>query len=187
MKTLIVATAFAAALALSGVSQAAQISTPTIFGTGEQDKAHCIVLNGGTSPLAVTVKLLNEYGGTEATYSCSGPLGAGQFCALRRSIDNAGAYACIATAGSTTKLRGALILEEELLDPVWGTTFLRPVRPRRCSRRCPAGDVTVPAVLAHGRRGYPSAPVSRARGGEGSRMAVEAASIIIETSSPAYP
>ena len=128
MRTLIVATACAAVLALSSMSQAAQISTAMTFGTGNQDKAHCLVLNGGTSPLAVTVKLLNEYGGTEATDNCGGPLGAGQFCALRRSIDNAGAYACIATAGSTTNLRGALVLEEALLDPIWGTTFLRPVR-----------------------------------------------------------
>ena len=128
MRTLIVAMACTAVLALSGVSQAAQISTPMIFGTGNQDKAHCVVVNGGTSPLAVTVKLLNEYGGTEATYNCHGPLGAEQFCALRRSIDNAGAYACIATAGSTANLRGALVLEEEVLDPFWGTTFLRPVK-----------------------------------------------------------
>lgn len=128
MKTFIVVTACAAVLALSGLAQAAQISTPMLFGTGTQDKAHCLVLNGGTSPLAVTVTLRNEYGGTEATDTCGGPLGAGQFCALRRAIDNAGAYACIATAGSTASLRGTLVLEEALLDPVWGTTFLRPVR-----------------------------------------------------------
>ena len=77
MRTLIVATAFATVLALSGVSQAAQISTPAIFGTHNQDMAHCLVVNGGTSPLDVTLKLINEYGGTEATYNCHGPLDRG--------------------------------------------------------------------------------------------------------------
>ena len=127
MRTLIVTLACAAVLALSGVSQAAQIASPPIFGTGDQDFAHCVVLNGGTTPLKVTLKILNEFGGTEATDNCGGPLGAGQFCARRIAIDNAGAYACIATAGSTTNLRGALTLEEEQPSPSGGD-FLRPIR-----------------------------------------------------------
>jgi hypothetical protein len=127
MRTLVVTMACAAVLVLSGMSQAAQIASPPIFGTGDQDFAHCIVLNGGMTPLAVAVKIINEFGGTEATYNCSGPLGAGQFCALRRAIDNAGAYACVATAGSTANLRGALTLEEEQPDPSGGE-FLRPIR-----------------------------------------------------------
>jgi hypothetical protein len=130
MRTLIVAMACTAVLALSGVSQAAQISTPAIFGNHNQDQAHCLVVNGGTSPLAVTLKLINEYGGTEATYNCSGPPEPGEFCTLRRTISGAvaWAYACMATAGSTANLRGALVIEEQLIDPVWGTNFLRPVR-----------------------------------------------------------
>jgi hypothetical protein len=127
MRTLVVTMACAAVLALSGASQAAQIASPTIFGTGTQDKAHCVVLNGGTTPLTVTLKILNEFGGTEATDNCGGPLGAGQFCARRIAIDNAGAYACIATTRSTANLRGALALEEELPNPSGGT-FLRPIR-----------------------------------------------------------
>jgi hypothetical protein len=130
MRTLIFAMACAAVLALSGVSQAAQIPTPAIFGNRNQDKAHCLVINGGTSPLAVTLKLINEYGGTEATYNCRGPLDPGEFCTLRTTITNAlaCAYACIATAGSTANIRGALVIEEKLIDPFWSTKFFRPVR-----------------------------------------------------------
>ena len=128
MHTYLVATAVAAMVALGGVAHAAQIASPVIFGSVAQDKAHCVILNGGTTPLTVTLKILNEYGGTEATETCGGPLGAGQFCARRIAIDNAGAYACSVTAGSVTNLRGALVFEEELLDPVWGSTFRRPIR-----------------------------------------------------------
>jgi hypothetical protein len=127
MRTLVVTMACAAVLALSGMSQAAQIASPPIFGSGDQDFAHCIVLNGGTKPLTVTLKILNEFGGTEVTDGCGGPLGAGQFCARRIAINNADAYACIATAGSTANLRGALTLEEEQPDPSGGE-FLRPIR-----------------------------------------------------------
>jgi hypothetical protein len=116
MRTLIMAMTCAGVLALGGVTQAAQIATPTIFGSGEQDAAECAVFNGGTTALAVTVKILNEVGGREATYSCGGPVAPGQFCAVFRPIDNEGAFACVATAGSTASLRGALVLYEKVLD-----------------------------------------------------------------------
>ena len=47
MRTLIVAMACAGVLALSGVSQAAQISSPTIYSTFDQVIAECSVVNGG--------------------------------------------------------------------------------------------------------------------------------------------
>ena len=64
MRTLIVATACASVLAFSGLSQAAQISSPTIFGTASEDRAECAVLNNGTSPLAVTVKIIDDFAQT---------------------------------------------------------------------------------------------------------------------------
>jgi len=132
MRTRIGMLACAAVLTLSGLAQAAQtatLATPMIFGTGEQDRADCLVLNGGPSPLTVTLRIVDDFGQTVATSSCSGPLGAGQFCALRTPIDNAEAQACLATVeGATTNLRGTLVLEEKLTDPVWGTFFYRPVR-----------------------------------------------------------
>jgi hypothetical protein len=127
MRTLVIATTVAALLALGGVSEAAQISSPMIFGTGEQDRAECVVLNTGSSPVALTVKLINDFGGTEATYNCGGPLGPGQFCSLLRPIDNASAYACTATAGSTGNLRGTAVLLERVLDS-WDLFRLRAVR-----------------------------------------------------------
>ena len=128
MKTLVAATACAGVLVLSSWSQAAQMASPTIFGSGTQDRADCVVLNGGTTTLAVTVKLLDEYSNTVATSTCSEPLGAGQFCALSRPIDPAGAYACIVTAASVTNLRAALVIEEEVNDPIFGFTILRAIR-----------------------------------------------------------
>jgi hypothetical protein len=132
MRTRIAILACAAVLTLSGLAQAAQsatIATPMIFGTGEQDRADCLVLNGGTTPGTVALRIVDDFGQTVATSSCSGPLGAGQFCALRTPIDNAEAHACIATVeGATTNLRGTLVLEEKLTDPIWGTFFYRPVR-----------------------------------------------------------
>src|SRR5262245_40195652 len=128
MKALVAATACAGVLALSSWSQAAQMSSPTIFGSGTQDRADCVVLNGGTTALAVTVTLLSEYGVTVGTSTCDEPVGAGQFCALSRPIDSAGAYACIVTAPSVTNLRGALVLGEEVYDPIFGFTILRAIR-----------------------------------------------------------
>src|SRR5262245_9491090 len=128
MRTLAAVTACASVLALSSWSQAAQISSPTIFGSGTQDRADCVVLNGGTTTLAVTVTLLSEYGVTVGTSTCGEPLGAHQFCALSRPIDPAGAFACIVTASSVTNLRAALVIEEEVFDPIFGFTVLRAIR-----------------------------------------------------------
>ena len=105
MRTLMVAAACVGLLALSGVSQAAQISSPTIYGTFDQVVAECAVLNGGT-PQGVTVKLVSEFGDTIGPTNCGGmKLGAGEFCSLFTSIDNSTAYACVATAGSITPVR----------------------------------------------------------------------------------
>jgi hypothetical protein len=129
-KTLIVAMAFAGMMALGGLARAARmIATPDIHGNFLQDFAECVVLNSGPRPLSVTVEILDNFGGTRATTDCSGPLGAGQFCSVGAVINNndPDASACIATAPSTTNLRGTLVLYEHDLDK-FGVSNLRPIR-----------------------------------------------------------
>jgi|SRR5580765_1437506 hypothetical protein len=128
MRALIVATACAGVLALGDLSQAAQISSPTIYGTFDQVVAECAVFNGGTSPLAVTVKLVSEFGETIGPLTCDAPkLGAGKFCSLFTFIDNSTAYACVATAGSIANLSGGLVFHKEVVDPS-GILVFHPIR-----------------------------------------------------------
>src|SRR5262245_48978603 len=89
MRTLIAAIACAAALAWGGVSQAAQLASPTIYGNAEQFLAECAIINGGTGPQAVNVKIISEFGDTVGSESCGGPtLAAGDACSLSLAIDN---------------------------------------------------------------------------------------------------
>jgi len=128
MRTLIITLACAAVLALSGVSQAAQIASPILYGNEDQVFAQCIVVNSGTTPLTVTLKILDSFGLTVATDNCDGSLDAEEFCTRALAIDNQTAYACIATAGSVATLRGTLVLEEKVPNPSTGGTFRRPIR-----------------------------------------------------------
>ncbi len=115
-RTLIVAAACAGVLAWSGLSPAAQISSPTIYGTLDQVFAECAVFNGGTTPQAVTIKLVSEFGDAIGPQSCDGqPLGAGKFCSLRTPIDNSTAYACVVTAGSIANLSGGLVFDKQVV------------------------------------------------------------------------
>jgi hypothetical protein len=130
MRTLFVATACAGVLALSSVSQAAQISSPTIYGTFDQVVAECSVVNGGPTPLpAVTVKIVSEFGETIGPMNCGSnrTLGAGEFCSLIAQIDNSTAYACVATAGSLANFRGALVFHKHVQDDL-GILVLHPIR-----------------------------------------------------------
>jgi hypothetical protein len=116
MKTLIVALAATAVLAFSGVSQAGQISSPMIFGNVPQARAECVVVNGGTSPVSMTVAIVDELGAVKTSSTCGGPVAGGDFCALTMPIPFVGPFGCTATAGQTTNLRGALVLEDKVLD-----------------------------------------------------------------------
>jgi hypothetical protein len=125
MKAIIALAACAGVLGLVGVSDAAQISSPAIFGAYTQTTAHCIVVNGGTSTLTVTVKILNESGGVVT--SVTDPLPPGEFGPLSAHISFGVAYACTATAGSVANLRGALSIEETVSDG-FGGSYQRPIR-----------------------------------------------------------
>ena len=128
MRTLLVATAVAGLLALSGVAQAAQIASPTIYGTADQVLAECAVINGGLTPLAITVKIVSEFGETIGPISCGGPtLAAGDACSLATLIDNSTAYACVASAASIANLRGGLVFHKHVQDSS-GILVLHPIR-----------------------------------------------------------
>ena len=130
MRTLIVAMACFSVLALSGVSQAAQIASPTIYGTFDQVLAECSVVNGGPAPLAsVTIKIVSEFGETIGPMNCGSnkTLGVGEFCSLRTLIDNSTAYACVATAASLANFRGGLVFHKEVVDPS-GILVFHPIR-----------------------------------------------------------
>ena len=117
----------AGVLAWSGTSQAAQISSPTIFGNVDQARAECVVIKGGTTVLVVTLKIVDEAGATKTTSNCNGSLAAGDFCALIMPVGFVGSFACAATAGAITNLRGALVLEDEVLDS-FGLLQFRAIR-----------------------------------------------------------
>ena len=130
MRTLFVATACAGVLALSGVSQAAQISSPTIYGTFDQVVAECSVVNGGPTTLAaVTVKIVSEFGETIESMNCGSNkmLAAGEFCSLITQIDNSTAYACVATAAALANFRGGLVFHKHVQDNL-GILVLHPIR-----------------------------------------------------------
>jgi len=99
MKTIIALGACAAVLAPAGVSDAAQISSPAIFGAFTQNTAHCVVVNSGTTTFTVTVKILNESGGVVT--SVTDPLAPGEFGPVSANVSSGVAYACTATAGSS--------------------------------------------------------------------------------------
>jgi hypothetical protein len=126
MKTLILGAA-AAVLAFGGTAHAAQLASPIIFGNHFQEVAECVVLNAGTRPLAVAVKIVNDAGDTVTTGRCDGSLGAGEFCSLTAAIDFRNSFACVATAPSTASLRGTLILEQKVLDDFF-VANLHPIR-----------------------------------------------------------
>ena len=126
MRILMFLAACAIVLALSGPSEAAQISSPAIFGAHAQDRAECVILNSGTANLTVTIKILTEAGGTLQSRAC-GPVPPNGFCTTSVAIPNGVAHACIATAGSIARLRGTLVIQEGL-DDGFGSTYFRAIR-----------------------------------------------------------
>jgi hypothetical protein len=85
-----------------------------------------VVLNGGTTTLTVTVKILDESGGVVRTSNC-GSIAPNDFCSVASGISFGVAYACIATAGSVANLRGAMVIEESVPDG-FGGSYERPFR-----------------------------------------------------------
>ena len=120
MRTLSVLAIFAAVLVLTPLAHAAQISSPSIFGSLEQDRAECVIYNAGVGNLTVTITILTESGATQSLRNC-GAVAPGQFCARSTAIASGVAYSCIATAGSVGNLRGALVIQQQVPDGFGGT------------------------------------------------------------------
>jgi len=128
MRALIVAAASAGVLAWGGVSEAAQIASPTIYGTADQVLAECAIFNNGPTAQPVTVKIVSEFGETIGPENCGGPtLAAGDACSLITLIDNSTAYACVATAPGIANVRGGLVFHRHVLDD-FGILVLHPIR-----------------------------------------------------------
>jgi hypothetical protein len=127
MKRLVFA-AVVAALAIGGVAQAAeQIASPVVFGNHFQERAECVVMNAGTKPVAVTVKIVDDTGQTVATSNCNGPLGPSEFCSVVKGIDFRNSFACVASAPSIANVRGTLMLLHKEIDDFFVPQF-RPSR-----------------------------------------------------------
>ena len=91
-----------------------------------QELAECIVLNAGTKPVVVSsVKIVDDTGQTRSSETCSGSLGAGEFCQIVAHIDFNNSFACIVTAPATTTLRASIVLDEFAFDAF----FVKNVRP----------------------------------------------------------
>ena len=111
-------TAFAACMfGFAGVCNAAQIASPTIFGSSSQKVALCTVYNGGSTAQNVNIHLFDSQGnvltGVNGFANCGGPLLPGAFCEIAKiGISTIDAYACTATASSVVHLRGSIILQD---------------------------------------------------------------------------
>jgi hypothetical protein len=121
MRIVIALVVCAGVLGTSGFAGAAQISSPSIFGVPTQAFAECVVVNGGTTALPVTVKILDEPGNTVTSSTCDGAIAPNGFCQVAHSITSLGAYSCIAIAGSVANLRGAMVIDEPVPDGFGGT------------------------------------------------------------------
>lgn len=127
MKTLIVAAA-AAALSLGTAAHAAQqIASPVVFGNHFQEVAECVILNAGTRPATLSVKIVDDAGTTVGSGTCGGSLEPGGFCTVTANIDFRNSFACVATAASTRTLRGTLFLHQKVLDDFF-VANLHPIR-----------------------------------------------------------
>src|SRR6187401_2849952 len=113
MKTLVASAA--CLFGFAGMCHAGQIASPAIYAGFAQNVAFCIVYNGGSTAQTVNVRLFDEAGNalTGVNTSCGAPLGPGQYCSIAKiGISNDNAYACTASAGSASPLRGTMILQD---------------------------------------------------------------------------
>jgi hypothetical protein len=120
MKASVIFTAIACLLGASGAAHAGQIASSAIYGSFAQRQAQCFVGNLGTTPISVKVNILDESGNVVPTgTSCNGPIEPGFICSVfTNSIPNGVAFACSASAGSTAKLRGSLVLYDVNYNPL---------------------------------------------------------------------
>ena len=113
MRTSIALTALACVLGFAGASHATVLASPAIYGAVTQKAAQCVIGNTGKTPVAVTVRILDESGNVvPSSSSCGSPVEAGFVCSVfANNIGSGQAYACTAEpAGSAKAIRGTLTL-----------------------------------------------------------------------------
>ena len=111
MKMQIVVAASVSVFGFAAAAHAAQLSSPAIFGAHTQDIAHCVVVNGGTTTVAVILTILDESGGILARRGDA--IDPGGFASVDSFIPFGVAHACIVTtASSVANLRAALTIVE---------------------------------------------------------------------------
>lgn len=122
MRIPVMLTAITCLLGLTRLSHAETLASPAIFGSFAQEKAQCIIRNIRTTPISLAVTIFGESGEVVGGTSCFGPVEPGDNCSAFTPIDFGVAYACSATTpGSAKKLRGTLILFDEVDNGFGGT------------------------------------------------------------------
>ena len=118
MRKLIVFVALIITFGFATAANAAQIASPAIFGAHTQTGAMCAIYNAGTTPLTVTLRILDESGGV--VKSQAGTLQPGEFGSIFTSISFGVAYACSANASGVSNLRGTMIIMQHYIDDFGG-------------------------------------------------------------------
>ncbi len=118
MRKLIVFVACIATFGFATTASAAQIASPAIFGAHTQTGAMCIIYNAGTTPVTVSLRILNESGGVVRSQTRT--VGPGQFDSIFTSISFGVAYGCTATASGVGNLRGTMIIMQHYIDDFGG-------------------------------------------------------------------
>jgi hypothetical protein len=121
MRSLGLLSALALVLLVTPLAHAAEIASPSIYGSSEQDSAECTIHNAGTGKVTVTIRVFDEAGESPAPPKTCTAMLPGAFCGRIFPITPSMAYACTATAGSIGNLRGALIIREHVPDGFGGT------------------------------------------------------------------
>ena len=112
MRILSLVAAAGCLLALAASSEAAQLASPTIFGGFFQDSAQCTIGNLGTTPVTVTVDIVDRDGNVVPTDSHCGVVAPNFLCQVNTgAIAPDAALACTATTSSSVaKLRGSFAI-----------------------------------------------------------------------------
>ena len=113
MKALRVMAACVGVLVFSGSADAATLFSPSIFGAHSQDRAHCVVVNGGTTIVSVVMRIVDESGGTVA--SRPDVIHPGGFASVDSFIPFGVAHACVVTTSDpVVNLRAAITIVERI-------------------------------------------------------------------------
>jgi len=112
MRSSLIVSAIGCLLGLAGSAHAAQLASATIYGAFSQHTAQCAIANVGTTPIFVTVNIVDESGNVVPTSEHCGTVQPGLLCEVfASSISTSSAFACTATTkGNTGKLRGSFNL-----------------------------------------------------------------------------